>query len=109
MTYHDTVAPGMSNGAVLPVDLAKGVETTFHVGRVREGAPLALVLGQDAAGLKEAGAVTVEINGASCALTATDAGNVFRLPTGSVKSGANVVRVKAEKAATIDWLELRVN
>lgn len=109
VTYHDTVASGMSNGAVLPGDLAKGIETTFHVGIVREGAPVKLVLGQDAAGLKEAGAVKVTVNGAVCAATPTEQGNVFALPQGSVKAGANVVRVEAEKAVTIDWMELRVN
>ena len=121
VTYRDTVAPGMSNGAQLPADARKGAEFRIHIGPAPKGGTAVFIAGlAEKEGVAE-GKFEAMINGVACETLADlenpgqfpGAGRAvqFKCPAGALKDGYNVAAIKQTNDGPdqqIVWAELRI-
>jgi len=121
VTYRDTVAPGMSSGAVLPANPAASPEFTLHIGPApKEGSVTFVVALADKTDAAEA-VLQVSLNGVSCIplpdLKAVSGfpgavrALVFECPLSAVKDGYNTVTVSCAPDSPeqqLVWAELRI-
>ena len=121
VTYRDTVAPGMSSGAVLPANPAASPEFKVHIGPAPKKGSVTFVAAladkPDAATAE----VTVLLNGAACTpLSDLEAVSgfpgavralAFGCPLPAVKDGYNTVTVSCAPESPeqqLVWAELRI-
>ncbi len=121
VTYRDTVPAGMSNGAALPVDPAKGGEFRIYIGAAPKNGAAAFVVGLTKPAPPEGPAFDVSVNGKSCprAASAPDASAfpgaacalAFDCPLDALKDGYNAVRIRQAEAPAgqqVIWAELTI-
>ena len=121
VTYRDTVAPGMSNDVVLPVDGFKGGTFRIYSGPAPRSADVYVVVGLSPADGMLQSKFEVAINGKKCspALDLTDLSlfsGVARAvehecPSDSLRDGYNVIHIRqlmGEREQKIVWVELRI-
>lgn len=121
VTYRDTVPPGMSNNAVLPMDLAKGGEFRSYIGPAPRRGSASVVLGVAGDVPASGTPVKVTVNGKECspAASAPEAAAFpgaayalgFDCPLDALTAGYNVVQVKgtgSEKPQQVVWAELQL-
>lgn len=121
VTYRDTVAPGMSSEAQLPVDGQKGGTFRLPIGPAPAQAAVAVVVGLAAGEGMEASRFEIKLNGKICA-PAPDLQDRSLLagvarairhdsPAGAWRGGFNEIHVQQAPGAAsqkIVWVELRL-
>jgi hypothetical protein len=120
VTFRDTVPPGMSNGAQLPIDGLKGGELRIYIGPAPKAGKAIYVAGLAKNDDVAKAAFDVSINGKPC-VTAPDAdcgiipnaarAVAFECPLDAAKDGYNVVQIKQKRSELeqkIIWAELRI-
>ncbi len=121
VTYRDTVAPGMSSGAQLPIDGAKGGTLKIYIGPVPKQGRAVLVLGMAARDKIDDAAFDVEVNGKPCKAAAdikkpeqfpgVARAVAVECPLDALKDGYNefhAVQRGDTPAQQIVWAELRI-
>ncbi|MBI5092255.1 MAG: family 10 glycosylhydrolase [Candidatus Hydrogenedentes bacterium] len=121
VTFRDTVAPGMSNDAVLPVDALKGGAFRIYIGPAPKQGKMTFVAGLTARDEVDKAACEVFLNDAPCKpmadgpdpkLYPTVARALqFECPLASAKEGYNNVRISqkpGQAGQQIVWAELRI-
>jgi len=122
VTYRDTVAPGMSNGAQLPADARNGVEFKIHIGPAPRQGEARFVAGLAVKDAVADARFEAMINGVPCE-SLPDLENPgqfpgaartvqFQCPLDSLKDGYNIVAIRQTDDAWPDqqivWVELRL-
>jgi hypothetical protein len=121
VTYRDTVAPGMPDGAGLPLDGFKGGAVRIYSGPAPKGADATVVAGLSPADGIAQSKFEVMINGKSCA-PAIDLADLslfsgvaraiqHRCSADSVRDGYNEIQIRQLPGGPeqkIAWLELRI-
>jgi hypothetical protein len=121
VTYRDTVAPGMSNGVVLPLEGFKGGTARVFIGPMPDGAEAIVVAGLAPSDGKAQSEFEIKVNGKPCS-PATDLADLslfsevaravqHRCPPGSLRDGYNEVQLRqltGSKEQKITWLEVRI-
>ena len=121
VTYRDTVAPGMSNGAQLPAETRNGAEFKIHIGPAPKQGEARFVAGLAAKDAVADAKFETRINGVPCESLA-DLDNPgqfpgaartvqFQCPVDSLKDGFNSVAIRQAGTGPdqqIVWAELRI-
>jgi hypothetical protein len=121
VTYRDTVPPGMSNGAVLPIDGHKGGAWRLYVGPAPKNGRVLFIAGLAARDHVVGAGFEVSLNGKPCkAIADCEPASQFpnsvravrfECPLDSVRDGYNDLRVQQQPDQTeqqIVWAELRI-
>ena len=121
VTYRDTVAPGMSNDAVLPMDGFKGGAARIYIGPEPRNADVMVVVGLAQADGMAQSKFEITLNGKPC-MPAADLADLslfsgvaravkHQCPPVSARDGYNELHVRqlpGTPQQRITWLELRI-
>jgi hypothetical protein len=120
VTYRDTVAPGMPNGAALPADAKQGAAFSFYIGPKPDTGSALLVFGA-AAAAPEGTTFALTVNGAAisaetappphASLPGAQQILAYSVPVATLKEGHNTVHIQqgsGETALQLVWVELNI-
>jgi hypothetical protein len=121
VTYRDTVPPGMSNNAALPIQGIKGGVCTIYIGPAPKTGHVVFVTGLAPNADDAAAEFEVTANDQPCSLAAGAHAEetlpgakrivYFDCPLAAIKDGYNTMRIKQKEAANeqkIVWAESRI-